>query len=93
MIFLLGRTGTPGSSAVLPGLLSYSELPKLSACLYKQSRPSTNVCGMNDERRITEEVGAASQTITVFCYTTNTPAPISIGPVEHYLLSVRLLLG
>lgn len=52
-----------------------------------------NVCGMNDERRITEEVAAASQTITVFCCTTNTPTPISIGPVEHYFLSVRLLLA
>lgn len=38
---------SPGSSAVLPGLLSYSKLSKLSACLYKQSRPSTNVCRMN----------------------------------------------
>lgn len=88
----LGRHWHPWFSGA-PRAHQLHELPKLAACLYKQSRPSTNVCRMHDERRIAEEVRAASQTVTVLCDTTNTPIPISIGPVEHYLLSARLLLG
>lgn len=42
---------SPGSSAGLPGFLGYSEFLTLSACLYEQSRPSTNACRMNEWMR------------------------------------------
>ena len=56
---------SPGSLALLPGLLSYSKLLKCSSCFYKQSKPSVNVGRMNEWWRNDYRRGQIIQIFTI----------------------------